>query len=181
MFKKTKTLALVGAMTLMSTVAMAATQGVIGETSSGIMEVNFVQGAAARIWGMVDIDLGPSKLTGGYDFCTGSTAATLSMTVTSTSGNFELGASGGAIKIPYKLKLTDKATPTIIDTWGAGELGNGAVGNGVYATQSDMNKGVNTCTVPHQTTTLGIDLGTLPSNLPDGAYADTVTLLITPL
>ncbi|MDP0588783.1 MAG: hypothetical protein QS748_06135 [Candidatus Endonucleobacter bathymodioli] len=183
--RKAIKLALIGVISLISTTVMAATQGAVGTDSTGSVDLRFSQGAIVRIWGLIDVSLGPGKLIDGYDFCTYNNT-TGSYTVTPTSINkFKLvnttSVVGAAVVgVDYTMRLSDNGLAGNTLLWGFGGLPSGQHGTVQFESQQDIVTS-DICEVEsHQTTSMEVAIPTLPVGVMIGSYADTVVLVIAP-
>ena len=153
--------------------AHAATNGTLGATSTGSVDINAVIPNLAQISGLDDINLGTwsgADLSGSDQFCVFS--STRSYTITATSGNgtgatFRL-KDAGTNFIAYTVSWTDSAPATTALTSGTA--------SGAQATSATS---VNCGGADNTTVSVNVPSANIAS-VPAGNYSDTLTLLVTP-
>jgi hypothetical protein len=164
-------IALIASLTAMTGSAIAATQGTIGNTSTGTSDININKGNAVQITDVDDIDLGTSgnlaaTATQSDAVCVFSSTGACNITVTSTNGSFI---------------LTDANTTTDIDytvDWTVGTLApvtyNTAI-TGLVGDSTSVDCGATT----NATFTVSVTAAEFNAADP-GSYTDTLTLLVQP-
>jgi len=153
--------------------AHAATQGTLGSTSTGSIDINATIPNLAQISRLDDINLGSWSgvdLNGSESFCVFS--STRSYTITATSANasgtvFRLKDSGTNY-IAYNVSWTDTSPATVA-------LASGTASGAQQASATAVNCG------GADNTTVSINVPTANiAAVPAGSYSDTLTLLVTP-
>lgn len=165
-----------------ATIAVAATQGTVGATSSGTVNLSLTIPKLVRIFGLTDIALGTyggtGDVTGSETFCVhnNASAGTYKIRATSTNGtgtDFRL--KSGSDFIVYDVTFDDSTTPA-----GGTNLDNAVEATGPYSGTKYTGAGLGTCSAANAS----IEVKALEAALQDanpGAYTDTLTLLVTPL
>ncbi|MDP0590251.1 MAG: hypothetical protein QS748_14100 [Candidatus Endonucleobacter bathymodioli] len=187
---------LVATVCMVTTGAIASTQGVMGATSTGQFDVTYSQKGKVRIWGLQDVSLHEEKLNETVNLCTfNNNTDHIIFTATSNNG-FQLKTDGSTVgdnsKIYYTIQLNNKGASSSGDTWGEGGLQSGQKGHFQYASQGkkaslaliqSANDSLSCVSgAPSHTTDLKIDIpDNQASEVSDGAYTDTLTLLIEPI
>jgi hypothetical protein len=175
------TAAIVGALALGSGVALAATQGSIGSTSTGTSSLSATIPALGRITGIADLALGSfdgsTDMNGDDDVCVFSNVGSGTYAVTMTSANESAGAfrvtDGGGNFAAYNAYWNDVTTTT----------GRVAVTSSVQlTTQTGANTVSPTCASgPANTGNFSVNVPAANlTGVPAGSYTDTITILITP-
>ena len=190
-----KKLALAAAVGAVTTGAIAATQGDLGATSQGEFDVTYNQNTKVRLWGLGDISLNENKLTATVDVCTFNNNTDHVLFTATSSNGFKLKTDASTVgdtsEIDYTLKLNNKGVPADGNEWGEGALpsgqqgyfqfasqGKGADQTAIDAAENSVACGAGTAS---NTTDLTVTIPTAPTGVGDGAYTDTVTLLIQPI
>lgn len=181
--------AMVAAISLTTTVltpfnVMAATQGTLGATSTGSVDLSVTKPPRADINGLVDLSLsswvngdGDQELT--EDVCVYSTKS---------GGGYTIKASGSGASSAFTLANGANTLPYSV-TWNAGGVGNLAntgvalAANTTSSALSHASRDSSTCNGAHPGPTARLVVGLLASDLDgivDGTYSGTLTMLVTP-
>ena len=150
--------------------AVAATQGSVGATSEGNLDIFLVIPDLIRITQLADIDFGTytgdgADLTQSSDACVRTNgAATYQVTATSTAGSFELQAGTAATTVPYSVEWGGNAL-----TYNTG-LGTQA------ADDTSLGGDCTGATGKVSVTILGTDMDAAEAD----SYSDTLTLTVSP-
>jgi len=153
--------------------AHAATQGSLGATSTGSVDINAVIPNLAQISRLDDINLGSwsgADLNGADQFCVFSSTRSYTITATSANGTgatFRL-KDAGTNFIAYNVSWTD-STPAVT------ALSSGSAS----AAQATSATSVNCGGADNTTVTVNVPSANI-SSVPAGNYSDTLTLLVTP-
>lgn len=153
--------------------AHAATQGTLGSTSTGSIEINATIPNLAQISRLDDIGLGTwsgADLNGNDQFCVFSSTRSYTITATSANGTgttFRLKDSGTNY-IAYNVSWTDSSSST-------STLSN-ATASGAQATSATA---VNCAGADNTTVSINVPSANVAA-VPAGSYSDTLTLLVTP-
>jgi hypothetical protein len=172
--------AVVGSLALGGGVALAATQGTLGSTSTGTSLLSATVPALAKITGVADLALGSfdgvTDLDGNDDVCVFSNVGAGTYAVTMSSANqsgtdFRI-ADGGATNFAvYNAYWNDVTTTTGRTLVGSGVQLVGQTGADNSSTScGGGNTGNFSVNIP------SANLGALPAD----SYTDTITILITP-
>lgn len=160
-----------------SSVALGATDGVIGNTSTGTVDINIVKGNAVRISNLQDINFGGTNSTPAQQFidvCVYSTTGSYDITATSGNGlgnNFRLGNAGLTEFITYDVDFNNVASGTT-----GTDLNNAVTSNaftGADQLQDDCGGSVNARMF------VQINNGSFNA-ASSGSYSDTLTLVVSP-
>ena len=164
-------IALIASLTAMTGSAIAATQGTIGNTSTGTSDININKGNAVQITDVDDIDLGTSgnlsaTATQSDSVCVFSSTGAYNVTVTSSNGSFILTDTNTTTDIVYTVD------------WTVGTLAavtyNTAI-TGLVADSTAIDCGATT------NATFTVSVAAAAFNAADpGSYTDTLTLLVQP-
>lgn len=162
--------------------ALAATQGLLGTTSTGNFDITYNVNAEVKLWGLKDINLSASNLSETVQICTYNNNTTnVNFTATSGSGDFTLRSPGNADQPEYSVKLTDK-TVNLGDIWGLGGINSGQQGGHKYSSNNNGGTAVvdgDLCVAGSASNTAELTItATTPAASADGTYTDNVTLLI---
>ncbi len=173
-------LATAGAMLLTHGVAMAATQGTLGATSTGSITITASVPNRTQITGLTDINFtnaDPSTAaTSSQNDCVWSNTATkgysIKATGSGTSGAFTL-ASGALTPVPYSVQWSQSSGQTSGTSLTAGTALAGQVST---ATTPTCSSG------PSTTSSLVVSIGStdLQNMVAATSYTGTLTLLVTP-
>lgn len=173
-------LATAGAMLLAHGVAMAATQGTLGATSTGSITITASVPNRTQITGLTDINFtnaDPSTAaTSSQNDCVWSNTATkgysIKATGSGTSGAFTL-ASGALTPVPYSVQWSQSSGQTSGTSLTAGTALAGQVST---ATTPTCSSG------PSTTSSLVVSIGStdLQNMVAATSYTGTLTLLVTP-
>ena len=173
-------LATAGAMLLTHGVAMAATQGTLGATSTGSITITASVPNRTQITGLTDINFtnaDPSTAaTSSQNDCVWSNTATkgysIKATGSGTSGAFTL-ASGALTPVPYSVQWSQSSWQTSGTSLTAGTALAGQVST---ATTPTCSSG------PSTTSSLVVSIGStdLQNMVAATSYTGTLTLLVTP-
>lgn len=168
--------------------ALAATQGLLGTTSTGNFEVSLNVNPQVRVWGLEDLSFLSGGASQSVEFCTfNNNTDKLNITASSTN-NFELRSNDPAnsAKTTYTLTVADNVISggSEIDMWGIGGLASGQQGSSQFITTglgddpAALGIGTDVCGAgsTYNKSVLTVDVGAAPAA--DGTYSDTVTLLV---
>jgi spore coat protein U-like protein len=163
--------------TLLHSVLIAATDGTVGTSSTGDLDISMTKGDEVRISNLSNINFGSNNNTPAgqtLDVCIYSSTGSYDITATSSNGNgttFRLANGGASSFIEYDVQWNNTASGN------NGTDLNNAVTSGVFTgantTQNDCGGGVNS--------RLFVDVVNSSFNAaPSDNYTDTLTLVITP-
>lgn len=177
--------ALAASTVLSSGVAIAATQGTLGATSTGSADISVTKATVAQITGLSDMAIA-SYILGDGNQALFTTACVYTSTV---GGSYTVKATGSGAASAFTVANGPTTIPyTVVwNSGGVGALGTtGAalITNVTSATLTNAATDSATCagTTPGPTAQLNVNfLGTLLDAAPAGTYTGTVTLLITPV
>lgn len=151
----------------------ATTQGSVGATSTGTVDITMTVPKLIRITNLATITITPTYTATGFDPASGSSDACVrqngagakyGIVATSANGSFAL-KSGALATVPYSLK------------WG----GAGLTYNTNLAAQTPESTSLGSCTATAGK--LAVDITAADMNAAEGSatpYTDTVTLVVTP-
>lgn len=164
-------IAALATLTAMSGSAMAATDGLLGATSTGTAIINIAKGNAVQITNLDDINLGAqgnltATATQSDDVCVFSSTGGYNITLTSANGTFELTDASTTTNIPYTVDwIAGTTTTAVYNTPITGLTGD--------STAVDCNAGTNA--------TFSVSVAAPDFNAADpGSYTDTLTMLVQP-
>ena len=166
---------------------LAATQGTLGNTSSGSVSISVTKSAVAQIAGLTDLTLS-SYVLGAGDQTISTTACIFSNTI---NGGYKVTATGnGGAGNGYKLSnISGQMIPYTV-VWNAGGVNKlGTTGttlsSGVQSAQlTNAATDSPTCagTIPGPTAQINVKLsGSSLDNAPNGAYTGILTIVINPV
>jgi hypothetical protein len=168
-----------------STPTLAATQGLLGATSTGSINITVTKAQLARITGLVDMTLnnwqeGQGNVELTNDVCVYSTRP---------NGGYTIKASGSGAGGAFTLSAGTASTLAYTVGWNAGGVGAltgtatplfaNTISTGMTRAATDSS----TCngTHPGPTARLFVNItSTVMSTASDGSYTGTLTLLVTP-
>ncbi len=164
---------LVAALTLVASGSVtAASDGTLGDTSTGSSVVTIIKDDAVQLSNVGDLDLGKFSsvavdLTASDDVCVFNSTANYKVTVSSANSAFEL--SNGTESIPYQLTWQDDVAGT------ASSLSHATAMVGQFGDRSSPNCGGGT-NATFEVTVASADF----NSAAPGTYVDTLTLMIEP-
>ena len=173
-----KKLAAFVAAAMMISSATAATQGGLGETSTGDFKIYYSKGNNIQIWGFEDVYFtsDQEKTSQKIPFCVASTSALVRFKVDS---KFYMG--NNPSEGDYTITITGKDEGKT-ETWGGGELNSAQWGKVQFAAggagQSTITEPCSTQSA-YQVADLTVDLDA--STLREGSYHETVTVTAFPI
>ncbi|TNF65515.1 MAG: hypothetical protein EP298_12390 [Gammaproteobacteria bacterium] len=176
---------LIAAAMLIPSYSFAATQGTTGATSTGTVDISINVGEIARISNLSDFNLGnwvAGTVTDQQNVCIYTNESLGQYTVTASSlnsqgGNFSL-YDGGSNYLEYRVYWEDQAGGSV-GTSTASWFGAGSSGT-TSGAQSNANTTSDTCGGIDNATLLVRVLNADLTAAVDGAYSDTLTLIIAP-
>lgn len=159
-----------------SGIAVAATDGILGLTSTGTSIVTIIKENAVQITNVGDIDLGTHSTlaadeAGSDDVCVFGSTGTYNVTMTSTNGVGGLFAlASGADSVPYTVSYTGNGTPA------AAPIVSGTkILTNFTSDTGSLNCGGST------NANFGVTVPAVSFNAAaPGTYTDTLTLLVEP-
>ncbi len=167
-----KKLALGGALVAVTTGAYAASDGTLGATSTGTIDISLTVNGAVKISNLDDITLpafSGADVSDTQTACvySNSTGGGYTLTATATGASFDLSGTGGSI--PYAVEYDDGS--------GYVSLTHGSTANmtGASATDDDCGGSGSNATV--QVSVAAADA----SAVPQGGYTSTLTLVVAPI
>jgi hypothetical protein len=179
MFKLVKKIVLGAALiSMISTPAFAATDGTLGTTSQGDLDITLTIQDLVRISGLADATFGnyagSGDLNDNQDICVyrNDAAGQYTVTATAVEGAFTID-DGGGNDIAYNVYFNDVTGTT-------GEVALSY--NTASATQSGANTSTDDCSVGGDSANVHVEL--LEANLlaaPSGAYSGTLVLTVAPV
>lgn len=169
-------IALVGIITLSGAMAHAATQGSLGTTSTGTIDVSAQKLAGVRISGLADIVFPASA--------TAPAAQADALCIYATPGTYTIRAtSSNAVGTTFRLHSTASNYISYGVTWYNAEASGTATALGSGQVSSTITNGNQTATDCGGTNNARVELavdGPTFLSAPVGTYTDTLTLLVAP-
>jgi hypothetical protein len=166
-----------------SSLAFAASQGSVGTTSTGSIDISLTIPKLVRIFGLNDIALGSytgtGTMTGNDTFCVHSnvTSGTYKVKATSANGTgTDFRVKSGSNYIVYDVTFDDDTTEA-----GSTGLDHDTESAGPYSATKYANVGTATCAGSENAGAWVTFQETALQEAEAGSYTDTLTLLVTPL